>query len=151
MGDVTHEPSMEDILSSIKKIIAEDNSKPQGFTRARARVQERPVEVEEPVAVAAPAPELVALEDDILELTESAPVDMPAESPIVSTVAVEASRHALASLSKLVVKPEVAGSDTLEGMVRDMLKPMLKSWLDAHLPEIVERVVAQEVARISGR
>ncbi len=152
MGDVTHEPSMEDILSSIKKIIAEDNSKPQGFTRARPRVQERPVEVEEPVVVAAaPAPEPVALEDDILELTESAPVDMPAESPIVSTVAVEASRHALASLSKLVVKPEVAGSDTLEGVVRDMLKPMLKSWLDANLPEIVERVVAQEVARISGR
>lgn len=155
MGDVTHEPSMEDILSSIKKIIAEDNTKPQGFTRARPRAQERPVEVEEPVVAAtpvpAPVPQPVALDDDILELTESAPVDMPAESPIVSTVAVEASRHALASLSKLVVKPEVAGSDTLEGMVRDMLKPMLKSWLDANLPEIVERVVAQEVARISGR
>ena len=101
--------------------------------------------------MSAPVPQPVALDDDILELTESAPVDMPAESPIVSTVAVEASRHALASLSKLVVKPEVAGSDTLEGMVRDMLKPMLKSWLDANLPEIVERVVAQEVARISGR
>ena len=151
MGDVTHEPSMEDILSSIKKIIAEDNTKPQGFTRARPRAQERPVEVEEPVVAATPVPQPVALDDDILELTESAPVDMPAESPIVSTVAVEASRHALASLSKLVVKPEVAGSDTLEGMVRDMLKPMLKSWLDANLPEIVERVVAQEVARISGR
>ncbi len=153
MGDVTHEPSMEDILSSIKKIIAEDNSKPQGFTRARARVQERPVEVEEPAVVVAPvsAPAPVAQDDDILELTESAPVDMTAESPIVSTVAAEASRHALASLSKLVVKPEVAGADTLEGMVRDMLKPMLKSWLDANLPEIVERVVAQEVARISGR
>jgi cell pole-organizing protein PopZ len=51
----------------------------------------------------------------------------------------------------MVVKPEVAGSDTLEGVVRDMLKPMLKDWLDANLPEIVERMVAQEVARISGR
>jgi cell pole-organizing protein PopZ len=81
----------------------------------------------------------------------AAPAAASAEAPILSTVAVEASRHALASLSKMVVKPEVAGSDTLEGVVRDMLKPMLKDWLDANLPEIVERMVAQEVARISGR
>lgn len=168
MGGVTNEPSMEDILSSIKKIIAEDSAKPQGFTRTRARPAERVEEVEAPMADAFIADaEIAESDDDILELTQSAPVDMPAqaqpapvaetapeapvESPIVSTVAVEASRHALASLSKMVVKPEVAGSDTLEGMVRDMLKPMLKDWLDAHLPEIVERMVAQEVARISGR
>ncbi|MFM5914785.1 DUF2497 domain-containing protein [Chakrabartia godavariana] len=158
MGGVTNEPSMEDILSSIKKIIAEDTAKPQGFTRARAR----PVEAQPVVAEPADAVVDVAdSDDDILELTQSAPADMPAaqqpaeaapaESPIVSTVAVEASRHALASLSKMVVKPEVAGSDTLEGVVRDMLKPMLKDWLDTHLPDIVERMVAQEVARISGR
>lgn len=162
MGGVTNEPSMEDILSSIKKIIAEDSAKPTGFTRSRARAAEP---VEEPVAeIFAADAEYVDSDDDILELTQSAPVDMPAaeqpapaaqaapaEAPIVSTVAVEASRHALASLSKMVVKPEVPGSDTLEGMVRDMLKPMLKDWLDANLPEIVERMVAQEVARISGR
>lgn len=164
MGGVTNEPSMEDILSSIKKIIAEDSAKPTGFTRARARPVDKAVDIEEPTA---DAPAFIDDgDDDILELTQSAPADMPAaeqpaaadvasesatESPIVSTVAVEASRHALASLSKMVVKPEVAGSDTLEGMVRDMLKPMLKDWLDTHLPEIVERMVAQEVARISGR
>lgn len=164
MGGVTNEPSMEDILSSIKKIIAEDSTKPQGFSRARPRAVEPAPMVSEPVAEVA---ELTDADDDILELTQSAPIDMPAaeqptpvadtapkapvESPIVSTIAVEASRHALASLSKMVVKPEVAGSDTLEGMVRDMLKPMLKDWLDTHLPEIVERMVAQEVARISGR
>jgi cell pole-organizing protein PopZ len=182
MGGVTNEPSMEDILSSIKKIIAEDSAKPQGFTRARTRSAERTVEANEPAAESFDsAPEMVDADDDILELTQSAPIDMPAaeqpapvsetveapmpanvapqqaaveapaEAPIVSTIAVEASRHALASLSKMVVKPEVAGSDTLEGMVRDMLKPMLKDWLDANLPEIVERMVAQEVARISGR
>ena len=51
------------------------------------------------------------------------------------------------------VSPSMARAiaDTLEGVVRDMLKPMLKDWLDANLPEIVERMVAQEVARISGR
>jgi cell pole-organizing protein PopZ len=168
MGGVANEPSMEDILSSIKKIIAEDSAKPQGFARSRARAVEEPAEIEDAVTDSyASEPELVDSDDDILELTQSAPADMPAfeqpapvaeaapatpaEASILSTVAVEASRHALASLSKMVVKPDVAGSDTLEGMVRDMLKPMLKDWLDANLPEIVERMVAQEVARISGR
>lgn len=172
MGGVTNEPSMEDILSSIKKIIAEDSAKPTGFTRTRSRPADKIVEVAEPVEeVFLTDADFVDSDDDILELTQSAPVDMPAaeqpapvaqaapvepvespaEAPIVSTVAVEASRHALASLSKMVVKPEMAGSDTLEGMVRDMLKPMLKDWLDTNLPEIVERMVAQEVARISGR
>ena len=155
---------MEDILSSIKKIIAEDSAKPQGFTRTRGLPVEETVEIETPVADSYVAEaDIVDVDDEILELTQSAPADMPAfeqpaapaaasaEAPILSTVAVEASRHALASLSKMVVKPEVAGSDTLEGVVRDMLKPMLKDWLDANLPEIVERMVAQEVARISGR
>ncbi len=158
---------MEDILSSIKKIIAEDSAKPQGFTRTRGLPVEETVEIETPVAASYVAEADIAdvdVDDEILELTQSAPADMPAfeqpaaaapeapaEAPILSTVAVEASRHALASLSKMVVKPEVAGSDTLEGVVRDMLKPMLKDWLDANLPEIVERMVAQEVARISGR
>jgi uncharacterized protein len=36
-------------------------------------------------------------------------------------------------------------------MVRDMLKPMLRDWLDANLPQIVETMVAREIERISGR
>jgi uncharacterized protein len=51
----------------------------------------------------------------------------------------------------MLVKPKVEGNDTLEGLVREMLKPLLREWLDAHLPAVVERIVAQEVARISGR
>ena len=64
---------------------------------------------------------------------------------------VDASRSALAALSALVVKPEVPGGDTLEGLVRDMLKPMLTEWLDAKLPDVVERLVAAEIRRISER
>jgi len=70
---------------------------------------------------------------------------------LVSPTTAEASRSSLAALSALIVKPETAGSDTLEGLVREMLKPMLADWLDANLPEIVERQVAQEIARISAR
>jgi hypothetical protein len=47
----------------------------------------------------------------------------------------------------MVVKPDVAGSDTLEGLVRELLKPMLRDWLDANLPQIVEAMVAREILR----
>jgi cell pole-organizing protein PopZ len=147
---------MEDILSSIKRIIAED-VETGGATRARRRA-----------AAPQPAPVDAADEDDVLELSEtvSDAAPMPIASPaaaapvlapatpaekIISDEAAEASRARLASLSRLVVKPEVAGSDTLEGMVREMLKPMLRDWLDANLPDLVEAMVAREIARITGQ
>ena len=51
----------------------------------------------------------------------------------------------------MVVTPDVPGSDTLEGLVREMLKPMLRDWLDANLPRIVESMVSREIERITGR
>jgi len=153
MGDVSAEPSMEDILSSIKRIIAED-VETGGASRARRRPSPQPIPAE------------AAEEDDVLELNEPAPdSDVPsmaapvAAAPvsaapaekIISDEAAEVSRARLASLSRLVIKPEVAGSDTLEGLVREMLKPMLRDWLDANLPDLVETMVAKEIARITGQ
>ena len=135
MGGATHEPSMEEILSSIKKIIAEDDGRAQPAPKARSRA----------ASSDAAAPSADA-DDTVLELTEAVVVER-----IISADAAAASRQALSSLSRLIVKPDIAGADTLEGLVREMLKPMLKDWLDANLPEIVERVVAQEVARITGQ
>lgn len=153
MGDVSAEPSMEDILSSIKRIIAED-VETGGASRARRRPTPQPIPAE------------TAEDDDVLELSEAMPdSDAPsAETPvattpapatpgekIISDEAAEVSRARLASLSRLVIKPEVAGSDTLEGLVREMLKPMLRDWLDANLPDLVEAMVAKEIARITGQ
>jgi len=135
MGGAAQEPSMEEILSSIKKIIAEDDGRAQPAPKARSRA----------ASSDAAAPSADA-DNTVLELTEAVVVEQ-----IVSADAAAASRQALSSLSRLIVKPDIAGADTLEGLVREMLKPMLKDWLDAHLPEIVERVVAQEVARITGQ
>ena len=39
----------------------------------------------------------------------------------------------------------------LEALVRNMLRPILKDWLDEHLPEIVEELVTREIARITGK
>jgi uncharacterized protein len=154
MGDISQEPSMEEILSSIKRIIAEDSSTALSAPRVKRAV----------VAPSAdPVPDHVA-EPEVLELTEAAPEESApatavpvADAPVIekpelaSSATVTASRSSIAALSALVVKPAVAGSDTLEGMVRDMLKPMLAEWLDTHLAAIVERAVAQEIARISAR
>ncbi|MFM7027177.1 MAG: DUF2497 domain-containing protein [Chakrabartia sp.] len=142
MGEMAQDPSMEEILSSIKKIIAEDNAK-AAPARPRGRAPDAPA----PDAPLADAPAPVAASDAVLELTQNLS-DSPSP-PILSDDAAAASLQALSNLSRLVVKPDVPGSDTLEGLVRDLLKPMLKDWLDAHLPEIVERMVAQEVARIT--
>jgi uncharacterized protein len=143
MGDVSAEPSMEDILSSIKRIISEDGEAAI-TTRPRRRA----------------AAALVEPEDDVLELNQPAPDSeepMPSAAqpatkpdPIISSETAEASRARLDSLSRLVVKPEVTGGDTLEGLVREMLKPMLREWIDANLPELVERLVAKEISRITG-
>jgi uncharacterized protein len=150
MGDVTNEPSMEEILSSIKRIIAEDSEASLSPPRARrtAAIQ--------PVADPVPEPSSDDGEAEVLELTETVREEAPmpvaeAKPTLVSDKAVEASRSSLAALSALIVKPEVTGGDTLEGLVREMLKPMLAEWLESRLPDVVERMVAQEIRRITDR
>lgn len=155
MGNVSNEPSMEEILSSIKRIIAEDSEATLAPPRTRrtAAVQ--------PVADPLPQTHEFAEDEDILELTETVtpePVVEESQMPVtevkptlVSDKTAEASRSSLAALSALIVKPDVSGSDTLEGMVRDMLKPMVAEWLESRLPDIVERMVAQEIRRITDR
>lgn len=150
MGTASSEPSMEEILASIKRIIAEDE--PGAFARGRPLRAVPETEVED-----APEGALVAQpQEDVLELHEpiaEAPAPQPAVAPvdpILSDRVAEASREKLEALSRLIVRPQVAGSDTLEGLVREMLKPMLRDWLDQNLPQLVEQIVAREIARITG-
>lgn len=160
MGDVSSEPTMEEILSSIKRVIEESESAPSA-ARARRPAREArdlpPADDVLELSDRAPFPvaeKLPASAATRASLAEPAPVAAPAQpaprESIVSRDAAEASRGALEALSRLIVKPDVAGSDTLEGMVREMLRPMLREWLDANLPQIVEAMVAKEIARISG-
>jgi hypothetical protein len=182
MGDMSVEPSMEEILSSIKRIIAEEGESPiRGRRVGRATpppvVEEDEHEVlelshplDEPLPPREPVPPPVAIEPEprpappaptpapaaVAEPTPAPPVvpPMPAPEPadpILSTQAAAASRSALDSLSRLMVKPEPSGDGTLEGLVRDMLRPMLRDWLDTNLPAMVETMVQAEIARISNQ
>lgn len=167
MGDISSEPSMEEILSSIKRIIAEEGD---AAVTTRTRRGSR--------AATAPKPEISDTdesdEDEILELSQpviedkllpatvavapvepepaaaAAPAASASADPILSDRAARASRGQLEALSRMVVKPEVPGSDTLEGLVRELVKPMLRDWLDANLPQIVEAMVSREISRITG-
>jgi uncharacterized protein len=56
---------------------------------------------------------------------------------------------AAGALGKLISKMEIAGDNTIEGLVKEMLKPMIKEWLDANLATIVEEKVEAEVQRIA--
>jgi hypothetical protein len=136
------EPSLEEILASIKKVIAEDGRKP------RRPAPQRPA----PARQSAPV-------DDILELTDSVEpeaVTEPEESPLISREGEQSMRESLAVLATLTepgVSPQIvrSGETSLEGMVRAMLRPMLAEWLDKNLPPIVEAMVAKEIGRITGR
>jgi cell pole-organizing protein PopZ len=179
MGDIRNEPSMEEILASIKRIIAEDSVVAPSATRARRGPGPVavPLETQEAAVPQPAAKPIVDANDDeeVLELTQSmdpAPTPQPEELAIeeqpavqqeavtqepvanarlVSESALSASRNALASLSAMIVKPESNGDNTLDGLVREMLRPMLKEWLDSRLPELVEKMVEKEIARITGR
>lgn len=149
MGDADSEPTMEEILASIRRIIAEDPNVaapplPSAQPKADALAQadegdmssfEDDAEATDPLA-----------EDEILELTQAVRED----APILSHETAELTQATLSQLSQMVVRGEEPNPNTLEGMVREMLRPMLKEWLDANLPEIVEAMVSREISRITG-
>ena len=74
----------------------------------------------------------------------------PAAESILSADAVEASSRSLEALSRHGGEARSPGATRSKGMVREMLRPMLREWLDAHLPDIVETMVAKDRAD-SGR
>ena len=131
------ERTMEEIMASIGKAVSDE-------TRNAGPAQRDP-------------------DDDILELVDEVQPEGGAEAgtgeeeELVSTVAAAASAEAFAGLAAAVEKGEAEarrlpvreGGETIEDMVRAMLKPMLHEWLDAHLPAIVERLVEEEIQRLS--
>ena len=139
MGDAQPDPSMEEILASIKRVIAEDSrTAPEAAASAATRGARR-------IRAAALAAQP---DEDVLELDE--PIT---EGPtLLSDNAAASTRERLASLSALRQRGEApADPGALEAVVREMLKPMLKEWLDQRLPEIVEELVTREIARLTGR
>ncbi|MDX2233410.1 MAG: DUF2497 domain-containing protein [Hyphomonadaceae bacterium] len=158
------EPSMEEILASIRRIISEDDA------GTAAPSQEPVLELSMPApATAAPAPAPTpapADDDDLLVFDEqAAPEPVPAPPPpraaapapqpapqhpdaIMSEPVVSAAAHSFTRLAGSLRLAEQQGQ-TLEGVVRELLRPMLREWLEQNLPTIVEAKVEAELDRIS--
>jgi uncharacterized protein len=144
MQSASREPSMEDILASIKKVIAEEKELRTSAATHVDAVEEPPLPEEES---GEPRDE-----DDVLELDE--PLAPPADlgPPLLDENAAGQSRSALEQLQTVAASvPAAPQVNPLEEMVREMLRPMLKQWLDEHLPQMVEEHVKREITRITGR
>lgn len=145
---------MEEILSSIKRIIAEDKV---------VDADEIPVRktIAKPKLKAVPD---IEVEEEILELTEEVPEervetaqgvfgDRRKEERLIDENKLDSMRE---SLSALVSTERTERNETsahssgtsLEDLTREMMRPMLKQWLDDNLPQLVEELVAREIARI---
>ena len=192
MSDTEQEPSMEEILASIRRIISDDDKEMEAAAQENeeAPEDEEELAVEEMVAMAEPEPEPVAEEvddddDDILDLTDMeapdpeplfeeqaykepepepiappvspSPAPPPAPTPAPDNlVSPPQAGEASGSFERLTEKlnedyselPIGNGAVTLEGLTRELVRPMLKEWLDQHLPMTVERLVREEIERL---
>ena len=192
------EPSMEDILASIRRILAEDTGgtaakeevardAQEGFApepvEPPAPVQPEPVadepaepeqifEIEEPHAEPAEAlfeedevPSQEPIEDDddlvdeedqeeeVFELTPN--MKAKPDRALISNTIVDSSTDVLSQLARAILDRRdiaVGARDvTLESMVRTMLRPLLKEWLDRNLPYLIERLVKKEIDLMVNR
>jgi cell pole-organizing protein PopZ len=146
------EPSVEEILESIKKVIARDNRGESGDERAAAD-NAAPAEAdEEAILDLAESASMVSIDE--LDLDDDS--DEEPEGPLLdegARISMRDSLAALAMLSQPGVPPQIvrSGETSLEGLVRELLRPALAEWLDKNLPPMVERLVAAEIARIVGK
>ena len=132
------EPSMEDILASIKKVIAEEKE---------LRTAGDPIDSAEDEAL----PEDSG-SDDVLELDQPLAPPMDLGPPLVDEAVAGQSRQKLEALQTVAATvPPAATTNPLEEIIREMLRPMLKQWLDEHLPQMVDEHVKREISRITGR
>jgi cell pole-organizing protein PopZ len=160
------DPTMEDILASIRKILNEDDPPPAAASAAAPA----PPAAAAPPPVAAGAEPLPLTADMMIgepEPPEPAPEPVasapppPAPAPAVSPeallapAAATAAAAAIGSLARTVAEQRAAsvhrGGPTIEDVVREEVRPILKEWLDTHLPPLVERLVRAEIERVVGR
>ena len=166
---------MEEILASIRRIISEDDAP---AADAPAEIEEPVAEAPAPAPLVL-AEEEPEDDDDALELTEKVetlgdldvysppapepvaayqPPHAPVHEPpplapvasgesLVSDPAASAAAAAFDKLSSSLLMPHEGR--TLEDVVRELLRPLLKQWLDDNLPGIVQTAVQEEVERIA--
>jgi cell pole-organizing protein PopZ len=139
------DPSMEDILASIRRILSEEDGAKPAEDDVLQLDATMLVEDHQDAPPAAPEP---AVE----------PVAMIQPEPPVAVVpdVAEATSESVGALLRRLVAERTAvvvhrGGPTIEDLVREEIRPLLQAWLDANLPALVERQVRVEIERVVGR
>ena len=141
------DPSMEDILSSIRRILTEDEATPSPPPAAESTpgddvlLLDTAMMVPEPTPP--PAPSAPAQPDPL--------GDTARVTPPTATVAAAALREVVRSLAANPSLPVRPSGPSIEDVVREELRPLLKAWLDRHLEPLLERLVKAEIERAVGR
>ncbi|WP_082501193.1 MULTISPECIES: DUF2497 domain-containing protein [unclassified Methylobacterium] len=191
VSDKAQEPSMEEILASIRRIIADDQIAKAEVVPPRASAPQpenddvldlaevaqpvrKPIPLDEPEIAFRKEPiedgqidfDAISFDDDEPELEPlpplraAAPIEPPRPAPqsamrepeptpterLTSAVTDASVAQAFHMLSNTVMSSQAR---TLEDLVQDMLRPMLKGWLDENLPGMVERLVRAEIERVA--
>ena len=146
------DPQMDDILASIRRILNEDEAQGSATASGTAPAAE-PLDLTEAMMV----PSAPGAEPPPAPPADDPPTPAPvlgAEALVAPAVAA-ATTAAVGQLLRAVAQergaPVHRGGPTIEDVVREELRPLLKAWLDQHLPPLVERLVRAEIERVVGR
>jgi len=159
----TADPSMEDILASIRRILSDDETEQVAAAPAADGVlaldasmivDEPPREIEAPPRAVRPPAE--QQQERPIPNSIQPPQPAPRPESLVAPEAAAAAASSVGSLLRTLIaeREQVAvhrGGPTIEDMVREELRPLLKEWLDANLPALAERLVRVEIERVVGR
>lgn len=144
------EPSMEEILSSIRRILSNEEIDGNVLNKTQQDVSDGDF--------SAHPPQVVELTEDMMIQNQNTDMPQPTEQTndaLISEPTVQATVDSLSELTKVIEQEKEQSKEqpetSLESVVRSVLKPYLKEWLDVHLPEIVEKVVQKEVRRVIDR
>ncbi len=172
MSDMSRENNMEEILSSIRRVMEREDS--GDVKLADAADDDAVLELTggESQDAAAPGDNAADTETESAstpamrskktvkspQVTTDTSALVETEDALIAGPVAQSSRDKLSALSALIAKPQEAATppnpssgQTVDALVRDALRPLLKDWLDANLPDIVESMVAKEISRITGR
>ncbi len=154
------EPSIEEILASIRQIISDDDGGEPEAAPEPPPPPSPPKRKPEPVREPEPEPE----DEDVLELTERMDEPEPERIQIdmqdsdddgESVFTDSAENAAFQGFARLASRAPLdrrgTGDTTIEDIVRELMKPMLREWLDIHLPPLIEKVVQRELRKIAAR
>ena len=150
--NIAEESSMEDILASIRQILASDDVSEETPEKSASKGKSYHDDVIELTEEVHPTSASIQQHENVNMATKTFEQD----ENLISKKTVEAASHALSKLNEAlqpaqsmpVMQHTHVGGITLEALVTQAMQPILKDWMDQNLPQVIERVVATEIKKL---